>query len=76
MLGSVAEYGQHHRINGQYLQQYTNEMACREDYRAEHNGLHWRRVTRTALNLRKSKTWCGYWQRGMGDLTAIPGTQR
>jgi hypothetical protein len=20
--------------------------------------------------------WCGYWQRGMGDLSAIPGMQR
>jgi len=40
-----AEYGIHHRISGQYLYQYANEMAWREDRRREPNGLHWRRVT-------------------------------
>jgi hypothetical protein len=38
-----AEYGIHHRISGQYLYQYANEMAWREDRRREPNGLHWRR---------------------------------
>jgi transposase-like protein len=71
-----AEYGQHHRINGHYLQQYANEIAWREDHRFEPNGLLWRRVVGTALNLPRSRVWCGYWQRGAGDLTAIPGMQR
>jgi hypothetical protein len=34
-----AEYGIHHRISGQYLYQYANEMAWREDRRREPNGL-------------------------------------
>jgi hypothetical protein len=71
-----AEYGQHHRINGQYLQQYANEMAWREDYRTLDNGWHWRRMVRTSLNQPRSRVWCGYWQRGHGDLTAIPGAER
>jgi len=71
-----AEYGQHHRINGQYLQQYANEAAWREDFRTEGNERHWRLVIRTSLNMKKSRVWCGYWQCGTGDLTAIPGTQQ
>lgn len=70
------EYGQHHRINGHYLQQYANEMAWREDYRTLDNGRQWRYVLRASLNLPKSRTWAGYWQKGRGDLDAIPGAQR
>jgi transposase-like protein len=69
------EYGQHHRINGDYLQQYANETAWREDFREEDNGYHWRLLIRTSLNLPKSSVWCGYWQRGQGNLFAIPGSQ-
>jgi hypothetical protein len=58
-----AEYGIHHRISGQYLYQYANEMAWREDRRREPNGLHWRRVIGAALHHPKSQVWCGYWQR-------------
>jgi hypothetical protein len=58
-----AEYGVHHRISGQYLYQYANEMAWREDRRREPNGLHFRRVTGAALLHPKSEVWCGYWQR-------------
>jgi hypothetical protein len=58
-----AEYGIHHRISGQYLYQYANEMAWREDRRREPNGLHWRRVTGAALRHPKSEIWAGYWQR-------------
>ena len=58
-----AEYGIHHRISGQYLYQYANEMAWREDHRREPNGLHWRRVTGAALHHPKSEIWRGYWQR-------------
>jgi hypothetical protein len=58
-----AEYGVHHRISGQYLYQYANEMAWREDRRREPNGLHWRRVTGAALRHPKSDAWRGYWQR-------------
>ena len=58
-----AEFGIHHRISGQYLYQYANEMAWREDRRREPNGLHWRRVTGAALRHPKSEVWRGYWQR-------------
>jgi hypothetical protein len=58
-----AEFGIHHRISGQYLYQYANEMAWREDRRREPNGLHWRHVTGAALHHRKSQIWRGYWQR-------------
>jgi ribosomal protein L37AE/L43A len=61
-----AEYGIHHRISGQYLYQYANEMAWREDHRREPNGLHFRRVTGAALHHPKSDVWCGYWQRCAG----------
>jgi hypothetical protein len=50
-----AEYGMHHRISGQYLYQYANEMAWREDRRREPNGLHWRRVIGAALHHPKSE---------------------
>jgi hypothetical protein len=58
-----AEMGIHHRISGQYLYQYANEMAWREDHRPEPNGLHFRRVTGAALRHPKSEIWRGYWQR-------------
>jgi hypothetical protein len=58
-----AEYGIHHRISSQYLYQYANEMAWREDRRREPNGLHWRRVIGAALHHPKSEIWRGYWQR-------------
>jgi hypothetical protein len=58
-----AEMGIHHRISGRYLYQYANEMAWREDHRREPNGLHFRRVTGTALRHPKSDVWRGYWQR-------------
>jgi hypothetical protein len=34
--------GVHHRISGQYLYQYANEMAWREDNRRIPNGMQWR----------------------------------
>lgn len=58
-----AEMGIHHRISGQYLYQYANEMAWREDHRREPNGLHFRRMTDAALRHPKSEIWRGYWQR-------------
>jgi transposase-like protein len=58
-----SEMGIHHRISGQYLYQYANEMAWREDHRREPNGLHFRRVTGAALRHPKSDVWRGYWQR-------------
>jgi transposase-like protein len=58
-----AEFGQHHRISGKYLDQYAGEMAWREDMRREDNGTQWQRVGQDGLNSPKSANWCGYWQR-------------
>lgn len=58
-----AEYGVHHRISGQYLYQYANEMAWREDNRRVPNGMQWRWMTGAALRHPKSKVWRGYWNR-------------
>lgn len=58
-----AEYGVHHRISGQHLQAYADEMAWREDHRREANGLQWRRITGAALRHPMSETWRGYWGR-------------
>lgn len=58
-----AEYGVHHRISGQHLHQYANEMAWREDHRREPNGVQYRRIIGASLHHPKSETWAGYWQR-------------
>jgi len=60
-----AEYGVHHRISGQYLNQYANEMAWREDNRRLPNGSQFRFVTAAALRHPMSAQWRRYWQRGM-----------
>ena len=58
-----AEFGQHHRISGDYLGFYAGEMAWREDMRREDNGTQYQRMTADALHHPKSRNWCGYWQR-------------
>ena len=58
-----AEFGQHHRISGNYLGFYAGEMAWREDMRREDNGTQYERMTADALHHPKSRNWCGYWQR-------------
>jgi transposase-like protein len=58
-----AEFGVHHRISGQHLAAYANEMAWRENHRRRPNGDHWSLVTAAALAHPKSATWAGYWHR-------------
>jgi transposase-like protein len=60
-----SEYGIHHRISGQYLYQYANEMAWREDNRRIPNGMQFRFMTRAALQHPVSQRWTGYWQRSV-----------
>jgi hypothetical protein len=60
-----AEYGVHHRISGQYLYQYANEMAWREDNRRIPNGMQFRFMAGAALRHPVSQRWAGYWQRGI-----------
>jgi len=76
-----AAYGVYHHIAGPYLQCYGNEIAWREDTRAEHNELQWRRLISGALTAGKSRLWCGYWQRRGQEarhplLSTIPGIRR
>ena len=60
-----AEYGVHHRISGQYLYQYANEMAWREDNRRIPNGVQFRFITSAALRHPVSQRWAGSWQRSV-----------
>lgn len=57
-----AEFGQHHRISGKYLNVYATEAAWREDHRRASNGEQWGTLAAVALRNRVS-TWAGYWQR-------------
>jgi transposase-like protein len=59
-----AEFGQHHRISGQYLHCYASEMAWREDNRRLPNGAQYGAIAALALGHPISREWCGYWQRG------------
>jgi hypothetical protein len=58
-----AEMGVHHRISGQYLYQYANEMAWREDNRRIPNEMQWRWIASAALRHPMSEKWRGYWNR-------------
>jgi transposase-like protein len=58
-----SEFGIHHRISGQLLQAYANEMAWREDNRRVSNGIQSKWITAAALGNAKSKRWAGYWHR-------------
>ena len=56
-----AEFGQHHRISGPYLQFYAGEMAWREDMRRD-NGTQFERVGDEARPSEEPNS-CRYWQR-------------
>jgi len=58
-----SEIGVHHRISGQYLDAYSNEMAWRENNRRVSTGAQWRATTAAALAHPVSQRWAGYWQR-------------
>lgn len=58
-----AEIGTHHHISGKYLHQYAGEMAWREDYRRQPNGMLYALVAAAALTHPVSQSWKGYWQR-------------
>ena len=55
--------GQHHHVSKQYLHQYANEMAWREDHRRTANGGQHAAVLTAALHSPVSRAWKGYWQR-------------
>jgi transposase-like protein len=58
-----AEIGIHHHISGDYLAQYANEMAWRENNRRVSNGQQYLQVAGAALAHPVSANWKGYWQR-------------
>ncbi len=58
-----AVLGQHHHVSKQYLHQYANEAAWREDNcRVDNKGQHVA-VLGAALASPVSRSWKGYWQR-------------
>jgi ISXO2-like transposase domain len=55
--------GQHHHVSPQYLYQYADEAAWKEDHRRLSNGeLSYRKLA-LALAHPVSRIWAGYWQR-------------
>jgi transposase-like protein len=55
--------GQHHHVSPQYLHQYANEAAWREDHRRVDNKAQHVAVLGAALGSPVSRAWKGYWQR-------------
>lgn len=55
--------GQHHHVSHQYLHQYANEAAWREDHNRIDNGGLAKRTLTAALHSPVSRAWKGYWQR-------------
>lgn len=55
--------GQHHHVSHQYLYQYANEAAWREDHARTDNGGQHRRLLGAAFASPVSRAWKGYWQR-------------
>lgn len=58
-----SELGVHHHFSAQYLHQYANEMAWREDHRRKANGEQFNCVAKLAMAHPVSRQWKGYWQR-------------
>jgi hypothetical protein len=53
----------HHRIAGEYVNAYADEMAWREDNRRAANGAQAAMVVRSAMVAPVSRKWASYWQR-------------
>jgi len=70
-----AERGVYHRISGQYLQAYANEISWREDHRRQANGTQFAIVMGTAARLPSSRDWRGYWQRHRRGKSPPPTVQ-
>ena len=59
-----AEIGTHHHIGRNYLHQYANEMAWRDDHRRS-NGAQYLATVSAAITHPVSRNWKGYWQRNV-----------
>ena len=58
-----SEKGVHHRLSGDYLQGYADEMTWREDHRRKSNGEQFLTIVTAGLHHPPSRHWKGYWQR-------------
>jgi transposase-like protein len=57
------EIGHHHHVAGPYLIRFAQEFAWRETHKRLSNGDQVDKVVSLAMNARKSREFCGYWQR-------------
>ncbi len=55
--------GQHHHVSPQYLYQFANEAAWKEDHRRLSNGALSYKKLALAMAYPVSRVWAGYWQR-------------
>ncbi|MBD2840776.1 IS1595 family transposase [Erythrobacter rubeus] len=58
-----SQMGVHHRISGDHLQGYADEMTWREDHRRKSNGEQFLTLVTAGLHHPPSMQWKGYWQR-------------
>jgi len=56
------QYGQVHRFGNEYLANYANEAAYREDTRRWHNGKIFNDIAGKCAKTKTHHDWCGYWQ--------------
>ena len=67
------QYGQTHKFGNEYLANYANEAAYREDTRRWSNGAIFMDILGKCLKTQTHHDWCGYWQgnkRGAERLAA------
>ena len=67
------QYGQTHKFGNEYLANYANEAAYREDTRRWSNGAIFTDILSKCLKTKTHHDWCGYWQgnkRGAERLAA------
>jgi hypothetical protein len=58
--------GRHHHVSPQYLYQFANEAAWKEDHRRLSNGELSYKKLGLAMAHPVSRAWAGYWQRSIG----------
>lgn len=56
------QYGQVHRFGNEYLANYANEAAYREDTRRWSNGKIFNDIASKCATTKTHHDWCGYWQ--------------
>lgn len=56
------QYGQTHKFGNEYLANYANEAAYREDTRREPNGAIFMDIVKKCAKTQTHRDWCGYWQ--------------